>query len=556
MNNNKTTDTLPKGWIWTTIPELFVIIGGGTPAKNNISFWNGDINWASVKDIKSKYLTETIDKISIEGLEYSNTNIANKGDLILVTRMSPGQVVIVKRQTAVNQDLKILKIFGSMPNEFVYYLICSYKNKFIELSSGTTVKGLKINDLKLIQLPLPPLEEQHRIVSRIEELFSELDHAEVGLKKAQKQLKVYRQALLKSAFEGKLTRKWRKENLEFDSYTQLSQIKKERKTSVKDIGIKESSDFSFNRSDLISSWAIATLDNLIGINARIGWRGLTKDEYTSEGPLFLSVHSLNYGKTVVFNEANHITIARYEESPEIRLQIDDILLCKDGAGIGKTGIIKHLPGKSTVNSSLLVIRPMEAFIPDFLYYLFIGPSMQKIVSEKISGSAIPHLFQKDIKRFRLHVPPKEEQIQIVQELESRFTLINELELSIELGLRKVQIFRQIILKKAFEGKLEPQFSQGEPANELLKRIQLEKEIYLIEKKVTESQKPKKIKLMETEKSILVILQESQEPILAKDLWLQSKHKDNIEDFYSELKEIYNQIKEVKKQTESFISLKI
>lgn len=181
--------------------------------------------------------------------------------------------------------------------------------------------------------------------------------------------------------------------------------------------------------------------------------------------------------------------------------------------------------------------------------------MQKIVSEKISGSAIPHLFQNDIKNFSLLVPSREEQAQIVQELESRLTLINDLEISIDLGLRKTQIFRQSILKKAFEGKLVPQFNYDESAIELLKRIQTAKEIYLVEKMVLESLKPKKVKIMEAEKSIFEILQESNSPILARDLWLHSKHKDNIEDFYIELKEIIRDIKEVKSFSESYISLK-
>ena len=183
--------------------------------------------------------------------------------------------------------------------------------------------------------------------------------------------------------------------------------------------------------------------------------------------------------------------------------------------------------------------------------------MQKIVAEKISGSAIPHLFQKDIKQFSLQVPPIEEQQQIVQELESRFTLIDELELAIEKGLFKTNVFRQSILKKAFEGHLQPQFSDEESALALLQRIRIEKESYHLEQKTVAKQKPRKVIPMETNKSILEVLQETKDPISAKELWLNSIHKDNIEDFYSELKEMFNVIKESKNliSSESFISLK-
>ena len=91
--------------------------------------------------------------------------------------------------------------------------------------------------------------------------------------------------------------------------------------------------------------------------------------------------------------------------------------------------------------------------------------------------------------------------------------------------------------------------------ELLERIQIEKENYLLEQKTIEKQKPRKVIPMETNKSILEVLQEISDPIAPKELWLRSKHKDNIEDFYSELKEIYSLLKEVKEDTQSLISLK-
>ncbi len=541
MGNSETINTLhtlPEGWIWTTIGEILILeYGKALPYKLRVQ--NG--------------------KYPVYG---SNGKVGLHNDFLI-----EGPVIILGRKGsvgAVHFDSKkcwpidttyYITQTKSLNQIFIYYLFKCLRLE--KLDSSTAIPGINRNSVYDLKVGLPPLEEQHRIVSKIEELFSELEHAEEGLKKAQKQLEVYRQALLKSAFEGKLTEKWREENSEYDAIDQLKRIKAERNFSTLALENKLSTNISFERSELINTWASAILENLIGIYARIGWKGLTKDEYTEKGPLFLSVHSLNYGKTIVFHQANHISNDRYDESPEIRLQINDILLCKDGAGIGKVGIVKHLPDKATVNSSLLVIRSFEAFSADFLYYLFLGPSMQKIVAEKISGSAIPHLFQKDIKQFSLQVPPIEEQQQIVQELESRFTLIEELELAIASGLSKTNIFRQSILKKAFEGRLQPQFSHEEVAMELLQRIQIEKGNYLLEQRTAEKQKPRKVKPMETNKSILEVLQETNDQISPKELWLKSRHKDNIEDFYSELKEISSLINESKNLvfTESLISLK-
>jgi len=480
----------------------------------------------------------------------------------LVTRISPGQVSIVKNDIAVNQDLKILKRFGGISSSFVYFLLKSQNQQFIVNSSGTTVKGLKNSDLNNIRIPLPPLKEQQRIVSKMETLFSELDQAEKGLLKTKQQLDVYKQALLKSAFDGTITSKWRIENEEKSAYQELETIKQIRKKKY-NLEIQEGNrrkvkadyNITFKQDEEIPTWVSADLNNLIDINARIGWRGLTKKEYTTEGPLFLSVHSLNYGKNAVFKDAYHITNARYEESPEIKLQVNDILLCKDGAGIGKVGIIKSLPNEATVNSSLLVINAKEVFNPDFLYYFFSGPTMQKLVNEKISGSAIPHLFQKDIKKFNLKVPPKEEQNKIVDVLESRFTLVENLEKSIHESLSNVVIFRHSVLKNAFEGKLVEQNPNDESAQTLLKKIKIEKEEYIQSQRELEKLKPKKKRLMETKKTVLEILGEAESPISPQELWQKSIHEGDIESFYSEIKEIYSRLEEINKETEPLLILK-
>src|SRR5882672_2534670 len=101
---------LPNNWIETTIGEVYNFKGGGTPSKANSSYWNGNIPWASIKDIsRIEILKETQDFISDEGFKNSASNIAEIGDVILGTRMLPGKTVLTSIRTAINQDLKIVK---------------------------------------------------------------------------------------------------------------------------------------------------------------------------------------------------------------------------------------------------------------------------------------------------------------------------------------------------------------------------------------------------------------------------------------------------------------
>ncbi len=174
-----------------------------------------------------------------------------------------------------------------------------------------------------------------------------------------------------------------------------------------------------------TTWKVQNLHSIATLSGRIGWKGLTAKEYTSSGPLFLSVHSLNYGDIVDFRDAFHISQERYDESPEIMLQKGDVLICKDGAGIGKCGIIDSLPGPTTINSSLLMIRASGSVKPKYLYYALLSPYFQKIVQSRLEGATTPHLYQRDIKTFPIPLPPLPEQKRIVSILDEAFAGIDK-----------------------------------------------------------------------------------------------------------------------------------
>ncbi len=147
--------------------EICTFIGGGTPSKSIDYYWNGDIPWASVKDLKEKYISETELSISFDGVKNSSTNIANKDDLILCTRISPGKCAITLKETAINQDLKIVRpiIQNLYINEYLYYQFILLENEIISLSSGSTVKGITLEKIKELQVKLPTIDEQKRIVN-------------------------------------------------------------------------------------------------------------------------------------------------------------------------------------------------------------------------------------------------------------------------------------------------------------------------------------------------------------------------------------------------------
>jgi len=450
-----------NNWVVCKLGDLCKTTSGGTPSRKESKYFQGNIPWVKSGELDKGVITDTEEKITQKAVENSSAKIFPKGTLLIALYGATiGKLAFLGIDAATNQAICGIFKNQKIDSHYLFHFLFFKKPSLVKQSIGGAQPNISQGILRNLELPLPPLPEQQCIVAKIEALFSELDRGIESLKTAQQQLKVYRQAVLKWAFEGKLTEEWRRKNKNHQTaYEFLQKIKRDRKQEYEwrkkneEKKIDKNFLFDFKESETVKGWANATLDNLIYIAGRIGWRGLKKDEYTLSGPMFLSVHSLNYGKYVDYSRAYHVSEERYLESSEIILKEQDILLCKDGAGIGKIGIVKCLSEKATVNSSLLVIRGLEVFVPEFLFYLFSGPKLQSIVRARISGSATPHLFQNDIRKFNLMVPPIEEQHQIVSEIESRLSVCDKLERTIEDNLQQAKALRQSILKKAFEGRL-------------------------------------------------------------------------------------------------------
>ena len=148
------------------------------------------------------------------------------------------------------------------------------------------------------------------------------------------------------------------------------------------------------------------------IKARIGWRGLKSTEYTQEGPYLIAAkHIIN--DQIDWDNTDHLSDYRYEESPEIQLNSGDTILSKDGT-IGRVAFIDKLLGKTTINGTMMLIRAdEELFIPKFVYYYLQSDLFQNLVREKIAGSTIAHIFQRDMKNLFIPIIPFNEQQKII-----------------------------------------------------------------------------------------------------------------------------------------------
>jgi len=172
-------------------------------------------------------------------------------------------------------------------------------------------------------------------------------------------------------------------------------------------------------------WGRSKLGFETTVKARLGWKGLKAEEYVSEGCIFLATPNIKHN-AIDFENVNYITIERYEESPEIMLKVGDVLVTKDGSTTGTTNVVRTLPGETTVNSSIAVIRPGARVDSIYLNYWFISKFIQTVIKKMLGGMGVPHLFQEDLRRFDLLLPPLPEQQAIAAFLDAQTAKIDTL----------------------------------------------------------------------------------------------------------------------------------
>lgn len=326
---------------------------------------------------------------------------------------------------------------------FYYSLSRNFLQPLNELQTGSSYPAVRDKDVFAQPTPLPPLSEQHHIVAKIESLFSELDKGIENLKTAQQQLKVYRQAVLKWAFEGKLTDEWRRKKNGKSKQVRIQVGLKPSMAAEPEVEYAERERFELSFPE---GWKWTKVFDLGKIETGTTPSKKNPEYYSSEFP-FYKPTDLEAGNDVQ-NSIDGLSQAGIKEARFA--PANSTLVTCIGATIGKTGLIKRGGG---FNQQINAIIPSEEYDPKFIYYQTISPSFQDTIKENASATTLPILNKSKFSNLEMVVCSREEQHQIVSEIESRLSVCDKLETTIEENLQQAEALRQSILKKAFEGKL-------------------------------------------------------------------------------------------------------
>jgi type I restriction enzyme S subunit len=489
---NLINNELPDNWVITKLSDFAHIDMGQSPASDTynldgqgLPFFQGKSEFGHVFPEIRKYCSLP-------------KKIAEKGATLLSVRAPVGPTNLAKTRCCIGRGLAAIQPLGGVEEKFILFLIRSIEGVLSSKGTGSTFSAISKKQIDNLIFAVPPLNEQKRIVAKIEELFSELDNGIAALKTAREKLKLYRQAVLKHAFEGKLTAQWREENKDkLETPEQLlARTQKERearyqqqleewKAAVKaweEKGKegKKPGKPKFSKQNLFlpqgESSNLPALPNgyVYTYLSNLGDLGRGKSKHRPRNDPCLFGGKYPFVQTGDIKSANR-RINTYTQTynefglKQSKLWPKGTLCITIAANIAETAFLGF---DGCFPDSVVGFSSYGSVCPEYVE-LFI-----KAVRVRIEAYA-PATAQKNINLKTLEnlvIPYCSiiEQIKVVEKLNYVLSVIDKNEIEIDQALNRAETLRQSILKKAFSGQLVPQDPNDEPASELLARIQAEK----------------------------------------------------------------------------------
>jgi type I restriction enzyme, S subunit len=468
---------LPSSWSWVKLNNACQYIPTG------VTDFNGKIDYYSTGSINSfTYVPEAT--FAFKERPSRANRISKIGDIFQARMAGTNKALLI------NEDLSN-KLFSTgflqlrpfsccqEMSSFVYYYLQS--SNFLRqrdgLATGSTQVALTNSAAENLDFPLAPLREQLRIVAKIEELFTRLDDSVETLKKIQLQLKQYKQSVLKSAFEGKLTAEWRgahKSELEPASVL-MEKIQAERRKSgkYKELPTLDTKDLP----ELPETWEWLQAEGLCHFITK-GTTPKPNELFSEQGEIpFIKVYNLtdsglldfSVKPTFVSRDTHYHKLARSKIFP------GDVLMNIVGPPLGKVSIVPNFFPEWNTNQAVAIFRPLIGYNNKFLSFALLNHSVLSWAKKRAKATAGQFNLTLEICRdLPLPLLSLNEQMKIVEKIERCFSVADEIERTVEQSLKQSERLKQSILKRAFEGKLVPQNPADEPADKLLERIKAER----------------------------------------------------------------------------------
>lgn len=404
---------LPSHWQISELGKVCKCVTGTTPSKNDSNNYGEEIPFLKPPQLLDNPINDAPEKLSKKGAEKARIIPINS---VLVTCIGNlGRTAINLIPVTFNQQINAIIPSERTIGKFLFYQAQSpnFKIQLEGLSAATTVAIVNKSKFETIKIVIPPIHEQQAIVSKLEELLSDLEFGKQQLQIAQQQLNIYRQSLLKWAFEGKLTN----ENL---------------------------------NGELPKGWIFKKF-NEIGTWKGGGTPSKSRKDFWANGNIFwVSPKDM---KTQIINDTiDKITNEAIENSSAKLITKGSILFVVRSGILRRTLPVSLTICDVTVNQDLIAFTPYEA-IPEYIYWYSIAKNDDIRKNCSKDGTTVESIDSLSLKNYSIPICSLNEQQQIVYLLESKLSVCNIIEETILQSLLQAESLRQSILKKTFEGKL-------------------------------------------------------------------------------------------------------
>ncbi len=482
---------LPEGWVEVTLGDLGEWRGGGTPSKSNPGYWtNGTVPWVSPKDMKVDEIRTAEDSITIEAVARSATSLVPAGSLLVVVRSGilnrTLPVAISGAEVAVNQDIKALIPHGAVLPKFLAAYFHASESTILHgaAKSGTTVASIDLERLKRQSVPLPPLNEQRRIVARLEELTTRTKAARAALEAIPSLLDRFRQSVLAAAFRGDLTADWRAKNPDVEPTEDQAPSSDwgrdhesgRRRGRLWGSG-QAAASVDVKWGDLPPTWRWRRIQELGEPDSvvQIGPMSMKSAEFGDSGHPVLNVGCVQWGR-IDSSRCNFLSEERAREFNRYRLKEGDLVFTRSGT-VGRCALLPKRLDEVLMTFHLLRIRPDHDMIaPEYLLHAISGcRAVRSQIDDSIIGATRAGFNTRLLQGLLVPVAPSAEQEVLLQRLRGLLAFEEEIRSQVGTVEPRLTTLHQSLLAKAFRGELVPQDPDDEPASVLLERIRQERE---------------------------------------------------------------------------------
>lgn len=473
------SEMIPNGWLIMPLDEILISVKTGVPE------FQGEKEYYSTGSVQGK-------KIIPEGT-FSFKNKPSRANRIAIqddvfqARMKETDKGFIASEKISDQLFSTgflqLRPYGDTYSaKFLYYYVVSpcFINQKNELATGSTQEALTDNNAVSLYFPLPPLNEQMRIVAKLNQVIPRIDLVNERLDKIPAIIKRFRQSVLTAAVTGKLTEKWREKHPDVESAKEL--LERINNEGQGEKNYDKSIIFSTSKVNLPDSWIQISAEQ---INDHIT-KGTTprNNDFVSFGIPYLKVYNIvnnkinfEYKSQFVTDELHNTYLSRSKVFP------GDILMNIVGPPLGKIAIVPDTFNEWNINQALAIFRTRKMIVNQYLFFVLTeGECLAKLLIETRGVVGQSNLSLDQCRSLLVNLPPLEEQKEIVRQVDKLFALADKLESHYQRAKARVDKLSQSILAKAFRGELviteaelaEKEGRDFESAEKLLERILNEK----------------------------------------------------------------------------------